>query len=50
MASISGVCLIVALGTTTGDVFVVSITEMGTGVWAALDTDTVKGTVKRCVY
>ena len=50
MASINGVCLMVALSTTTDGVFVVSITEMGTGVWAALDTDTIKGTVKRCVY
>ena len=49
MAS-SGVCLILALGTTTGSVFVVSVTEVGTVVWAALDTDTIKGTVKRCVF
>lgn len=48
----SGGFLILAVGTATGSVFVVAVTEMGiqTVVWAGLETDTVKGTVKRCVY
>ena len=39
--------VVLALGTTAGEVFVVAVTAMESLVWVALDTGTSKATVKR---
>ena len=46
----SGDCLLLALGTTAGSVFVVAVAAEKALVWVTLDTGTCKGTVKRCTH
>ena len=43
-------CLLLALGTTAGGVFVVAVAAQKALVWVALDTESCKGTVKRCTH
>ena len=43
-------CLLLALGTTAGGVFVVAVAAKKALVWVTLDTGSCKGTVKRCTH
>ena len=43
-------CLLLALGTTAGSVFVVAVAAEKALVWVTLDTGSCKDTVKRCIH